>query len=72
MDFGDGVESKIQFYVAYQIKGTDACSNMVANDLVISELKPEAAHDLHCFQMRLQFANIQNLRLLLSGAEGSR
>ena len=70
--FGGGAESKIQYYVAYQIKGNDACSNMVTNNLVISELKPEAAHDQHCFQMRLQIANIQNLRLLLSGAGGSR
>ena len=31
--------------------GTDACSNMVANILGISELKPEAACDQHCFQM---------------------
>ena len=45
VDFGNGAESKIQFYVAYQIKGNDACNNMVANILVISELKPEAAHD---------------------------
>ena len=29
----------------YQIKGNDACSNMVANILLISELKSEAAHD---------------------------
>ena len=55
-------------YVAYEIKGNDACSNMVANILVISEVKPEAAHYQHCFQMRLQIVNIQNLRLLLSGA----
>ena len=41
---------------------------MVANILVILELKPEAAHVQHCFQMRLQIANIQNLRLLLSRA----
>ena len=51
-----------------QMKGNDACINMGANILVISELKPEAAHDQHCFQMRLQIANIQNLRLLLPGA----
>ena len=70
VDFVGVTESKIQLCVAYQIKGNYACSNMVANILVISVLKPEAAHDLHCFQMRLQIANIQNLRLLLSGAPG--
>ena len=55
-----GAEFKIQFFTAYQIKGNDACGNMVANNLVISELKPEAAHDLHCFQKGLHIANIQN------------
>ena len=33
---------------------------MVAHILVISELKPEATHNQHCFQMRLQIAAIQN------------
>ena len=51
-----------------QNSSVKSCSNMVANILVISELKPEVAHDQHCFQMRLQIANIQNLMLLLSGA----
>ena len=60
MDFRGGAESKIQFYVEYQIKGNGPCGNMVANILVISELKPEASHDQHCFQMRQQIANIQN------------
>ena len=45
-----------------------SCSNMVAYILVITELKPEAAHDHYCYQMRLQIANIQSLMLLLPGA----
>ena len=36
--------------------------------LVISE----SAQYQHCFQIRLQIANIQNLRLLISGAGGFR
>ena len=40
MDLGDGAEAKIQLFqnyghVAYQIKGNDACSNMVANILPV-------------------------------------
>ena len=57
---GGWAESKSLFYVVYQIKENDAGSNIVANTLVISDLKPEATHDQHCFQMRLQIANIQN------------
>ena len=60
-----GQSPKFNFIVAYQIKGNEACSNMVANSLVISELKPEAAHDQHCFQMKLQIANFQNFEKVI-------
>ena len=49
VDFRGGAESKIQFYVVYQIKENATCSNMVANILVISESKPEAAHETTLF-----------------------
>ena len=40
---------------------------MVANILVIEELKPEAAHDPHCVQMTevINFQNFEKVRLLL-------
>ena len=40
VDLGDGAKAKIQLFsehghVAYQIKGNDACRNMVANILLV-------------------------------------
>ena len=45
VDLGQNSTFSEYGHVAYQSKGTDACSYMVANILVILELKPEAAYN---------------------------
>ena len=75
VDLGLRQRPKFNFFseyghLAYQSKGTDACSNMVANILVISELKSEAVYDPHCFKMTevTIIQNFEQVRLLLSRA----